>query len=393
MMRILVIPSGDYLGRPFPQRENQIFERLNDNKKFEVHVVRFGFFRKAKLESKCVIHELSIEAKLSSAPAYYLLNAPSYVQEILKIVRYESIDIIVAENLLPPLFFCLFKQSFRYRVPLIFDLQDYFPTSAAGYICNVNSPLGAVVTSFFESVVKLIIRMANTITTPGIALYNYAKRMASSKNVFIIPNGVSEHFFEQYDGNKMRKRLGINEEDIIVGYVGSIEFWLDLKPLIKSIAEACRQGYPVRFLVIGKPLQTKYWKKVNGWIKEYGINNVVTWLGAVPYEELPRYISALDVGVIPFDVKNPTAYYAAPIKLWEYLSQGIIVAATPIPETLAYRKFLKIVKSESDYLKVIKEAKTYIKNKESLEMKKILGMRTWSRIADYMREVLEFVLL
>jgi hypothetical protein len=31
-VRVLLIPSSDYLGHPFPQRHNQIFERLHDGK-------------------------------------------------------------------------------------------------------------------------------------------------------------------------------------------------------------------------------------------------------------------------------------------------------------------------------------------------------------------------
>jgi len=43
MKRVLLVPSSDYLGHPFPQRHNQIFERLHDGEGFEVHVVRFIF--------------------------------------------------------------------------------------------------------------------------------------------------------------------------------------------------------------------------------------------------------------------------------------------------------------------------------------------------------------
>ena len=55
---MLLIPSSDYLGHPFPQRHNQIFERLHDGKEFEVHVVRFGFFGKPKLKTKCAIYAI-----------------------------------------------------------------------------------------------------------------------------------------------------------------------------------------------------------------------------------------------------------------------------------------------------------------------------------------------
>jgi hypothetical protein len=43
-IRIVLIPSSDYLGHPFPQRHNHIFERLHDGKEFEVHVVKFHMY-------------------------------------------------------------------------------------------------------------------------------------------------------------------------------------------------------------------------------------------------------------------------------------------------------------------------------------------------------------
>ena len=74
-IRILLIPSSDYLGHPFPQRHNHIFERLHDGKEFEVHVVRFQMYDKPKLVARCVIHEIPYEIKTRTAAAYYLPNA------------------------------------------------------------------------------------------------------------------------------------------------------------------------------------------------------------------------------------------------------------------------------------------------------------------------------
>jgi len=65
VIRILLIPSSDYLGHPFPQRHNHIFERIHDGKDFEVHIVRFNIFGKPKLTSKCIIHEFPSEFKTS----------------------------------------------------------------------------------------------------------------------------------------------------------------------------------------------------------------------------------------------------------------------------------------------------------------------------------------
>jgi len=181
-----------------------------------------------------------------------------------------------------------------------------------------------------------------------------------------------------------------------VGYIGSIEFWLDMEPLIKAIAEVHRQGIPVKFLLIGKHLQTGYPRKIENWIRKYGIKKITTWLNFVPHEEVPKYIAAINIGTTPFDVKNPTAYYAAPNKLWEYLSQGITVMATPIPEIVAHSRTItniRIVRHQKDYIVSIKGATTSRNDGlQRSEIERILLSRTWSRSAECLSEILKNIL-
>ncbi len=54
-------------------------------------------------------------------------------------------------------------------------------------------------------------------------------------------------------------------------------------------------------------------------------------LGQKPYAELPRYSAYFDVGLIPFEY-NDLTLAVNPIKLREYLSAGMPVVATALPE-------------------------------------------------------------
>jgi glycosyltransferase involved in cell wall biosynthesis len=389
-LRVLVIPSSDYLGHPFPQRHNQLFERIHDGKELEVHVVRFNIFGRPKLSSKCIIHEIPLEIKTSNTGFYYLANASSYTVEILKIIKRESIDVVFAGNLLPPLTYMLVRNLVDMKTPLVFDLQDYYPMSAAGYLADVNSMTGVVLTGFFEAMNRYLVRNASVVTVPGVALKMYSRR-AGARRVCIVHNGISEHFLAKHDGKEVRKRLGYSEKDIVVGYIGSIEFWLDMESLIKAVSMAKTRGLPVKLLLVGKHLQTSYPLKVEKWLRDYGIDDVTTWLNFIPHSEVPRYNAAIDVATIPFDVENPTAYYAAPNKLWEYLSQGAIVSSTPIPEVLAYRHIGKvyIVKNPEDYVKAIEEAgKQRDRNVDPLP-EEILKNRLWGNSAEKLKKMLK----
>ncbi|MEM2170110.1 MAG: glycosyltransferase [Candidatus Bathyarchaeia archaeon] len=392
MVRILLIPSSDYLGHPFPQRHNQIFERVHDGRGFEVHVVRFNIFDKARLSSKCIIHDVPLEFKTKSTPLYYLLNAVSHVREVLRIIKQESIDLIVAGNLLPPFILQLIKETSRIKIPFVFDLQDYYPTSAAGYICNLNSSIGIMVRGVFEYMTQALLRVADAVTVPGVALAKYSRDIRGverRRQVYIVPNGVSEHFLNPRDGRLLREKFGYGDEDLIVGYVGSTEFWLDMLTLIKALSRAYRQGLNVRFMLVGGGLQTAYAEKVMDWIKQYGIEHIVDYAGFVEHERVPDYIAAMDIGVIPFDIKNLTAYYAAPNKLWEYLSQGISVVSTPIPEALAYKHLINIAWSEEDYIATMKKAERKMGvERDCQEIRRYIERRTWNKSAERFKGII-----
>ena len=181
-----------------------------------------------------------------------------------------------------------------------------------------------------------------------------------------------------------------DREDLVVGYVGSVEFWLDMKTLIRALSKAYREGLRIKFLLIGEQLQTAYVKNTINWIRDEGIEHITDWTGFIEHKKVPEYVAAMDVGTIPFDVKNPTAYYAAPNKLWEYLSQGVNVVSTPIPEALVYSHLLNISKNETEYVTVLKKAKKEddVRNRVQNDVMTYLRKRRWNASAEKIKKII-----
>lgn len=66
-----------------------------------------------------------------------------------------------------------------------------------------------------------------------------------------------------------------------------------------------------------------------------------------PYHEMPRYLKAFDVALIPF-LENPLTLDLNPIKLREYLAAGLPTVATRLPAIVQYEPQVKCVESSAD---------------------------------------------
>jgi len=381
MIKVLLVPSSDYLGHPFPQRHNQIFERLHDGKNFEVHVIEFKLFKESRLKTSLIIHELD-NKRARNLASYYFVNAVNHATQIRKIVRQESIDVIVLSNLAAPFIFTLMEKLSSLHIPIVFDLPDYYPTSAAGYMLDVKSILGNLLTQVFDISLRYMMRRATLVTVASNALAGYAKE-AGAAAVVNVPNGISENFLKLHDGKDLREKLGYGQEDLVVGYVGSIEFWLDMRSLLNGVALARKRGLSAKLLIVGRRLQTAYSERVAKWIRQENLEKCTTWLDFVQYEQVPKYIAGLDVGTIPFDISNPTAYYAAPNKMWEYFSQQKPVICTPTPEALSNSDCVVTVLTPDDYarkLSLLAKRDNPIFQKTKKGYDKALN-RTWEKSA------------
>lgn len=125
--------------------------------------------------------------------------------------------------------------------------------------------------------------------------------MGADKNKFsIIPPAVKHDFFKPL-GNKaeLRKELNLPLDKRIVINVGRI----NLKEkgqtyLLEGFRQVVDQNSNTYLVIIG-PGTTEQVGKLNSKIKELNLQDSVSYLGSKPYKDLPKYMSASDVGILP----------------------------------------------------------------------------------------------
>jgi glycosyltransferase involved in cell wall biosynthesis len=131
----------------------------------------------------------------------------------------------------------------------------------------------------------------------------------------------------------------------VIGFFGLIHEWVDLN-LIATLAER----HPEWSLVmIGKTSVD---------VSSLSKYPNVHFLGRKPYQDLPQFCKGFSVGMIPFAV-NELTYNVNPIKLREYLSAGLPVVSTALPEVEFYSDWCVVAHNYDEFeqgiLKVMRE--------------------------------------
>ncbi len=130
----------------------------------------------------------------------------------------------------------------------------------------------------------------------------------------------------------VRKIAGERPTVLHQGIFGEIRGSLQLLEAMKLVKEVLPE---VRCLVLGRYVygdESAYRQK----IKESGLEDTLLLLDEVPFEEVPAYISAVQVGLILFQPGLRNHELAMPHKLFDYMREGVPVIAPDFAVEVAH---------------------------------------------------------
>ena len=306
-MNILVIPTTDWTKHPVPNRLNFIFDILAE--KHNVHIVNFTlkkFEDVAPRATKCHLHDVT-SIKVNDPSSYYILNSFAHLLKIRNIIKNEKIDIIVSANILPAFLVNFVKGE----VPVVFDYLDHYEESAATYYPD--SFFGKIVKRGVRSIIRYNLRNADSVITVTEEFKQFLNSIGVN-DIHVIPNGVDTTVFKQIPSDIAKKDLGLKGN--IIGYVGSLEYWVDLETVVKALPHL-----DVKLLVVGPELFTDYGKMIKELAEKLDVSDKLIFTGRVEYSQLYRYISAMDIGLNPLKhVKKNEITVGG--KIFNYLACG-----------------------------------------------------------------------
>ena len=268
------------------------------------------------------------------------------------------------------------------KIPMVYDLADDLPEMVA------TSPQ---IPSFFHIPGKIIAsRMLQNTVARSKKVTGISRTIQTAYSIpdikfELINNGVNTTLFRKLQTG-MKDELNL-EEYFVLGYVGVLREWVDLKP----VYEALKSFKNVRLLIVGEEGLLKENIDI---AKEYGVAEKVVFTGTVPYETVPHYISAMDCCLIPFN-QSKISQNSVPLKLFEYMAceKPIISARLPgVKEIAGERLFYADTASEyKDQITAVIASDTcseqYRKNRTF-----VVNTYDWNAIGQNLENVLEAVI-
>lgn len=152
----------------------------------------------------------------------------------------------------------------------------------------------------------------------------------SEKKLWLARNGFDDNLFRQnWEKRAARDKVGLPQDKSLALYTGHLHDWKGADTLAK-VAQAMPDVLFV--LVGGNKSEIEEFKKNNGQ------QDNILMPGQKPHQEIPIYLQAADVLVLPnsAEAKDPryivySKYDTSPLKLFEYMASGRPIVASDLP--------------------------------------------------------------
>jgi len=201
-----------------------------------------------------------------------------------------------------------------------------------------------------------------------------AKRIHNA-NTFVSPHGVDHAMF-----SKALDPATVVPADIDslpkprIGFYGTLRDWVDLD----MVAHAARVRPNWQFVLIGQQLDDVSAVR--------GIPNVHL-LGQKKHGELAAYCKGFDVGMIPYRIDERMTF-VNPLKLREYLSAGLPVVSTPVPEVTRFPGLARVASTPDEFVTAIEQALRETSPADRAKRSQAMEAETWAaRVANVSKTI------
>lgn len=233
------------------------------------------------------------------------------------------------------------------------------------------------------SALKRTVRQDETLARKADAVIVCSHRLLEMKQcmarrLFLIENGVNAAHYAGViqNGPIPEEAKGWNKP--VFGYTGTVHPERVDVALVEAIAKQMTRGSMV-FVGPDHLDQSDKTRLI--------ATGRIRFVGAVAYEELPAYMRAIDVCVVPHRM-TPFTESLNPIKLWEYLAAGKPIVATDVAGFRDYSHLVRIARTSDEFIAAMQSAEAEGLTRAE-ERRAVAREHSWQRRVDAIEAVIE----
>lgn len=323
-MRVLVVQESDWeaVGT---HDSHHLLERLSkDGHEIRVidHEVRWKDHRMEGVIARRRVKEVTkvleggevtvITPSFLRAPIFdYLSLLPSHRREIARQMDEFRPDIVMGLGIINTRM--AFEMARKRNIPIIYYILDELHKLVPQTYLQ---PLAKRVESVNMGIADVVIATNN-------AMEDYVREMGARRSI-VIRHGVDLSRFDPGLRVPFRKKLGFEDKDMVLCFMGWLYEFSGLTEVARALASSDQVN--IKLLVLGDGELMGPLKRLRD---EDGRGRIVL-TGKMPYNELPGYLAASDICLLPsHDV--PLMRNIVPIKVLEYMAAGKPVIARDLP--------------------------------------------------------------
>jgi glycosyltransferase involved in cell wall biosynthesis len=207
-----------------------------------------------------------------------------------------------------------------FNLPLILEVNTLYAQAWGRYY-------GLAFPRLARAAERYVLRRADQIiTVTSVQRKLLEAQGVRSERIAVCHNAIDPTEFapERFEKDELRAQLGL--KSLVIGFVGTMNRWQGVAGFAPVVEEVVRVRGDVSFLFVG---EGEGRAALTAELERRGCLRGVVFAGRVPHTAVPRYLAAIDVGVL-----LDSNAYGSPMKVFEYWAMGKAVIAPSVAPVL-----------------------------------------------------------
>ncbi len=213
----------------------------------------------------------------------------------------------------------------RHGIPVVYEMRASWEDAAVDHGSTTEGSLRYRLSRSLET---RVLKQADAIVTISAGLVeDISSRGIPRERITLVPNAVdlSRFSHEARDNSALKQQLGLSDQPVL-GFIGSFYGYEGLHLIIEALPKIQKHLPDVHLLLVGGGFQEQALKQQ---VQQAGLENVVSFTGRVPHEQVHDYYSLMDCLIYP-RLPIRLTEIVTPLKPLEAMAEGRLVVASNV---------------------------------------------------------------